>query len=315
MDKSKMILKISRAVYKTGFALKKHSPELFMILGIGTAITGTVLACIATTKIDTVLDKTKVELDAVHQKNKEAETKEMVEANRKELVSVYAKTGLGFAKLYAPAVAMTALSITSFIASNHILKSRYVGVAAAFAATSESFKKYRAGVIDRYGEDVDKELAYGIRKREITEHVVDENGEAHAVTATVDVADSDMPSPFARYFTPKNFFWDDDAMYNESFLNNQMRYANDLLRSKGYLYLNTVYDNLGLKQSKIGQVAGWRYKKGNDDGDNYVQFITKKVKIPKSSDPEDGYEDAIFIDFNVDGNIFEKLTDDEYFEA
>ena len=168
MDTSKILAKAGRAMSKVGFYAKKYSPELFMILGIGTAIGGTIVACVATTKVDTVLDKTKNDLDVIHKNKETADTKELVEANRKDLIAVYGRTGWELTKLYAPAV---------------------------------------------------------------------------------------------------------------------------------------------------GLLAGWRYRKDNPDGDNYIQFIVKKVKIPKSSDPEDGYEDAYLIDFNVDGNILEKMSDDDYFEC
>lgn len=315
MDTSKILAKAGRAMSKVGFYAKKYSPELFMILGIGTAIGGTIVACIATTKVDTVLDKTKNDLDVIHKNKETADTKELVEANRKDLVAVYGRTGWELTKLYAPAVGLMALSMTSFLASNQILKKRYVAMCAAYATTTKSFDRYRNGVVERYGEEVDQELLYGLKKHTIIEQVVDENGEVHTVSTVVDIADPNMPSPFARYFTPKNFYWEDGDIYNEAFFNNQQRYANDLLRAKGYVYINTIYEMMGLKQSSIGQLAGWRYRKDNPDGDNYIQFIVKKVKIPKSSDPEDGYEDAYLIDFNVDGNILEKMSDDDYFEC
>ena len=62
----------------------------------------------------------------------------------------------------------------------------------------------------------------------------------------------------------------------------------------GYLFLNDVYDLLGIPKSKAGQVVGWIYDKNNNtDGDNYVSFglVEAYMKNPD----EDAFEQGIML--------------------
>ena len=98
-----------------------------------------------------------------------------------------------------------------------------------------------------------------------------------------------------------------DMNYNRMFLKGQENFANDMLRANGYLFLNEVYDELGIPRSKAGQVVGWIYDKDNPEGDNYVSFGIFDTKR-KSFEDGDDLEDTIILDFNVDGYIMDRVT-------
>ena len=91
------------------------------------------------------------------------------------------------------------------------------------------------------------------------------------------------------------------------FLKRQQAYANDKLKANGYLFLNEVYDMLGIPKSKAGQVVGWIYDPENGTGDNYVDFGIYNVNREAARDFVNGYERTILLDFNVDGNIWEMM--------
>ena len=117
--------------------------------------------------------------------------------------------------------------------------------------------------------------------------------------------DTGMPNEYARLFDDSCQGWSKDPEYNLTFLRTQERWANDVLRTKGYLFLNDVYDMLGIKRTKIGQIVGWIYDEKNPIGDNYIDF---------GIDIEDNTEIAdmdgnrfILLDFNVDGNILDRI--------
>jgi hypothetical protein len=87
-------------------------------------------------------------------------------------------------------------------------------------------------------------------------------------------------------------------------LRGQQQYANDLLHARGYVFLNDVYDMLGIDRTKEGQIVGWVYNKNNEVGDNFVDFGI----LETNRETEDGsYEPAILLDFNVDGNILDLI--------
>ena len=93
---------------------------------------------------------------------------------KKDLAIVYVQTGVKFAKLYGPSVVLGALSITSILASNNILRKRNVALGAAYAAIDKGFKEYRSRVIERFGEEVDRELKYNLKAKKFDETVIDE---------------------------------------------------------------------------------------------------------------------------------------------
>lgn len=314
MSKNKIVTKMTQSLSKAGFKLKKHSPEILVVSGVVGVVASAVLACKATTKVSEVLDKAKKDIDTIHTVVESPEFAEeySVEDSKKDLTIVYAKTGLKLAKLYAPAVALGALSITCILASNNILRKRNVALAAAYAAVDKGFKEYRGRVVERFGEAVDRELKYNIKAKEVEEVVVDEKtGKEKKVKKTVNVVNPNFGSEFARYFAEDSRYWEDDSELNLMFLRAEQNWANDRLKSRGYLFLNEVYERLGIQPTKAGQVVGWIYDRYSEEpeGDNYVDFGIYDTHREKARDFVNGIEKVILLDFNVDGPIYDKFQD------
>ena len=306
MKKNELITKVSGSVHKIGFELKKHSPEIFIAVGVVGTVASAVMACKATTKLNDILEESKEQIDAIHEAPQKEELKDRYDEDmmRKDLALVYFQTGVKVAKLYAPAVILGTLSITGIVASNNILRKRNVALAAAYATVDKGFKEYRERVVERYGEQVDYELTHNIKTKEITETVVDEKGKEKQVKKTVEVADPNVTNDYIKYFTRSNPYWDDTPDYVELFLRSQQNYANDRLKVDKVLTLNDVYDSIGFQKTKAGMVVGWVFDENNEDGDNFIEFNVRKVYIPNEYGEE---ELAYAIDFNVDGNIYNKM--------
>ena len=64
---------------------------------------------------------------------------------------------------------------------------------------------------------------------------------------------------------------------------------------------------LGIERTKAGQIVGWVYDEDNPLGDNYVDFGIYDINREKSRDFVNGYERVILLDFNVDGNILDRI--------
>lgn len=291
----------------TKLKAKEHSPEILVITGIVGVVAAAVMACKATTKAGDILAETQENLDTIHkvQEDEALAEKYSPEDCRKDLAIVYIRTGFKFAKLYAPSVILGAVSIASILASNHILRKRNVTLAAAYAAVNKGFKEYRARVVERFGQEVDKELRYNIQAKKFTETVTDENGNEKTVEKTVDISYPDTESQYARFFDEACRNWTKDSEANLMFLRCQQATANDKLRAKGYLFLNEVYEMLDIPMTKAGQIVGWVYRPDdpNHAGDNYVDFGIYNVNRMKNRDFVNGYERSILLDFNVDGKI------------
>lgn len=307
MAKGELMTSISRGIHNVGFKLRKHSPEILAVAGVVGVVTSAVMACRATTKVGTILDKAKEDITTIHDVAATHSDVYSKKDSQRDLIITYTNTGKELVKLYGPSVILGALSITSLLASNHILRKRNIALAAAYTAVDTGFKEYRSNVVERFGEDLDRELRYNIKAKEVEEVVVDENGKEKTVTRTVNVADPNKYSEYARIFDCGCTAWEKDAEYNLLFLRTQQNYANDLLRTKGHLFLNEVYDMLGIPRSKAGQIVGWVYDESNPDVDNFVDFGIYDPNNERASAFVNGYERSIVLDFNVDGNIWELM--------
>lgn len=304
--KSQMMIKASRAFSKAGLTIKKHSPEILMVAGIAGTVASTVMACKATTKATGLLEEAKKEIEAIHtvaENNDQYTEKDLQQA----LTISYTQTGVKLFKLYAPSIALGALSIASIVSGHRILKKRNVALAAAYAVVDKGFKNYRKNVVDRFGEELDKEFRYGIKTKEIEEVTVDEKGKEKVEKTTVqEVTGLDEYSEYARFYDCGNEGWTKDPEYNLMFLRQQQNYANEKLKVNGHLFLNEVYDMLGIPRSKAGQVVGWIYDEKNPNGDNFVDFGIYDNKDGNRRFVN-GYEATILLDFNVDGVIYDLI--------
>ena len=303
-NKTEIMKSVNGVASKTVMKLKKHSPEILVVAGIAGTVVSAVLACEATTKVAEILDETKGTLDTIHEGMETGAINGQeytTEDGKKDTVVVYAQTGMKLAKLYAPAIILGTLSITSILASNNILRKRNVALGAAYAAIDKSFKEYRGRVIERFGEQVDTELKYGIKAKKFEEIEVDpETGKEKKVKKTVMVADPNLQSDYAVYFDSKSRNYETNPDYNRMFLKAQQAFANDKLQTRGHLFLNEVLDDLDLPRTPAGQIVGWT----KDGPDGYVNFRIVEVE----RETEDGrHEPALLLDFNVEGNIWEKM--------
>ena len=193
------------------------------------------------------------------------------------------------------------------LASNDILRKRNAALSAAYMTVDKSFKEYRQRVVDRFGEEVEKEIRYNIKAEEVTSTVVAEDGSETTITETVKTMDPNLYSDYAKFFDEASPYWQKDPEYNFMFLKSQQQYANDLLKARGRLFLNEVYEMLGIDKTKAGQIVGWVYNPDNPIGDNFVDFGIFDMSKERVRAFVNGYEPNILLDFNVDGNIWDLM--------
>ena len=306
--KQEIINKATRLLSSTQYQVKKHSPEILMVAGIAGTIVGTVLACKATTKVSEIIEEKNKNIEDVHTCLEEKPKEYTEEDSKKDLTIIYAQTGVKLFKLYAPAIGVMALSFASIIAGHKVLKKRNIAIAAAYAAIDKGFKQYRKNVIKEFGEGVDQQMRFGLKSKEIkkkdkdgktvkeTEYYIDPEGNP-----------LDNISEYARFFDAASENFAKDPEYNMMFLRRQQDYANEMLKARGHLFLNEVYDLLDIPRSKAGQVVGWVYdKNGNTKGDNYVDFgLYRNDQGTRRF--VNGLEYNILLDFNVDGVIYDLI--------
>ena len=287
---------VSRQIARNSLLVQKSSPGLLLGAGIVGMVASTVLACRATLKMNEVVEDAKEKLNTA----KTLEHADYSEKDRSRDVSlIYFQSGAKTVKLYGPAIVIGALSIAALTRSHYILSQRNAALAAAYAAIEKGFKEYRARVVEKYGEEQDRDFRYGTQKVEIVDPKTNKK-------KTVTRVSSDEPSIYARFFDNNSASWSKEPEYNFIFLKAQQNWANDMLHARGHVFLNDVYDQLGIERSKAGAVVGWLLTR-NGTTDNFINFGVFDEKSEKARDFVNGFEGAILLDFNVDGVIYDQI--------
>lgn len=287
---------VTKVVAKQALVTSANAPKALFVVGVAGSVCSTVLACRATLKLDEVLETTREDLYVA----KNIEHKDYTESDRShDTVLIYARSVTSIAKLYAPAVLVGAASVAALTKSHNLLQERNLALTAAYAAIDRAYEGYRAQVVEKYGEDEDREL----RQRAATQELASYDDAGQPVPHKVD---PNQHSVYARFFDEYSGSWSKEPEYNFVFLRCQQNMANDYLHARGHVFLNEVYDNLGLQRSRAGAVVGWIL---SEDSDNYVDFGIFNAEGEARGDLVNGREGSILLDFNVDGVIFDKIRE------
>lgn len=312
MNKLTIMNKVTQMTKKSGLKVRKHSPEILVISGVVGVVTSAVLACKATTKLDSIMSESKEQVEKIHGYIEEnGYTEEYTEQDsKKDLAIVYTQSAFKVGKLYAPSVILGAASIAAILGGHNILRKRNIALATAYTALNTSFKDYRNRVIERFGKELDKELRFNVKTKEFEEKVVDAKGKEKIekkMTQVTDASEIEGYSPYAKFYDDGCIGWEKDPELNLMFLRRQQDAATERLKSQGYLFLNDVYDMVGIPRTKAGQVVGWIYDEKHPVGDNFVDFGIYDVKKEVNRNFVNGYERTIILDFNVDGPILDMI--------
>lgn len=293
--KNKVTSKVGRQILVT----QKHSPTLLFGVGVVGVVTTVVLASRATLKMDEVLREAEENSEKLEETKTKHADKYSDEDHKSDVKLNKIKTATKIAKLYAPAAAVGIVSIGAFTGSHVILNRRNVAVTAAYAALDKGFKQYRERVVSDLGLEKDQEFRFGVVDREMA---VDTDDGVSVKTVRV-VGPTSNGSVYSRFFDELSTNWSKTPSYNQMFIQAQQNYANDLLNARGHVFLNEVYDMLGLERSKEGAVVGW--VKGHGDG--YIDFGVFRNGIFEAQRFVNGDERSVLLDFNVDGIIYDLI--------
>lgn len=311
-------IKIPSGLHTLTFKAQKYNTELLIGSGIVLGISATLSACRATTKASKIIEQSKEDLATIQELKESEKYEDYTEEDaKKDTVIVYKNLTIDIVRLYFPAVLLSGLSIATILTAYNLIKKRNIALGAAYATIDKAYKDYRRRVVDKYGEDVDREMRYGLKPAKFEEKVVDEEtGKEKKVKKNGFVVNPSDVSGYARFFEKYTTDEDGNVRINENwkpnnemnifFLKSRERYANDLLKLNKRVFLNEVYEMLDLPKSQAGQVVGWVYDEENPKGDNYIDFGLYSDNL-SYSDYINGFEPAILLDFNVDGYILDTM--------
>jgi len=303
MNLKNIVNAVTSRVGRQVLVTQKHSPVILFTAGVVGMAATVVLASRATLKLDEKLQELEKRQGQIELA---AETLEGYSANdrRRDLAIIRARFIFDLSKLYGPSILTGLASIAALTGSHVVLNRRYLGVTAAYAALERGFDRYRKAVVEKFGEEVDKELRYDLVDRTI----VEETNEGPVTQTVKRLAGKDV-SIYACFFDQNSKNWNKEPGYNQIFIRCQQNYANDLLKARGHLFLNEVYDMLGLPRTRAGAVVGWIMPDNcqDDCGDGFVDFGVFRGDSYMGQEFVNGNERSILLDFNVDGVVYDKI--------
>lgn len=310
---SKITTAITNKLGNTGLKISKASPDIFIIAGVAGMVGAYILGCKEATELEEVNKEVKAALEEVHNARESLSEGEYA----RKLTQTYLYAGMAYAKLFGPSVALGTVSIVSILKGKSILKRRNLALMAAYKALDNKFRRVSSNMIERYGKEEYLDFLTGRHEEEVKEKLPDEEtGEWTGAVAKSTLPVVDIPldgSEYGRWFDKANSTqYDKSSIYNLAYVKGIETYMNQLLQSRGHVFLNEVYDALGFARTPEGAVAGWVV--GN--GDSYIDFgltdhvwVRNKNAVDNPVDPSDirFFDKGFWLDFNVDGLIFDKI--------
>jgi hypothetical protein len=280
-----------KALGQTEYFLRKNGPTILTGVGIAGFMGTTYLVGKAVLKAQEPVKELKLKIGEIRLKEVDenyTQNDKVMEAGRTFIFG-----SLGIAKIFTPAIITGAISIACIVSSHGMMKNRQASLVAAYVALDEGFKAYRRRVIAEVGGEKEEELYHGVKLRAL------EQAEGEDPKCEIDYDDK-MPSQYARFFDEYSTCWSKTNEWNLTFVRQQQRYLNDRLQTRGFVFLNEVYEALGIPWSQAGQVVGWKYK---SDGDSFIDFGMWVNSDEASRAFVNGIDNSVLLDFNVDGPI------------
>lgn len=308
---------VTKLAGSKALALQKHSPTIMVVAGTVGMVAAVVEASRATLKVEEILeahnDKME-EIDTYIEASNEdgeihlLEDDEPITINVEELEkdkrTLYLRTGARLAKNYAPTASLVVISGVLILSGYNVLNKRNAAYMAAYKALDESFRDYRKKVVEKYGEEIGRNLEYTTDKAKIP-YKDEETGRKK--TKTVDAfSDSAKASIYSRIFNGSNLEWQNNMNFNYDYIEAQERHLNNRLKARGHVFLNEALDAFGYKRTDVGSIAGWRL---HGEGDGYITCNAKEIfQTVTALSGAEVPDKAILLSFNVDpGTIFDKL--------
>ena len=207
--------------------------------------------------------------------------------SKRELLKVYAKTGLKFAKHYWLAAVLFLLSNAAIGYGTGIMTRDIAGLSTALAGTTTLLSSYRDRIKNVIGEEAERKIFNNEQVKVVTYKDIAEDGETEVEKEQAVITYDGKHDPYAILIDYHYHGWSDNIFTLLSNLKSDEIWANDELRKKHAkglpLFMYKVSRHMGYADTDVSRVTGW--SKDNEDGDKYVDF-----GLFEHVDPKSGYE-------------------------
>lgn len=289
-----LLSSIAKLAAKAKFKAIDKSPELFFIGGTVGLVATAVSAAKRSLSFQSILEDRREILDELEE---EAKTRENYDEHQQKVDKYKVNIATGWRAFlhWLPTFLLGFGSVLLYARGFGILKTWYVSAASAcatLATENETLHSIIDGQKAKDAETVGEEIEY------------DENGAIKQDNCPVDPEDATHWA-YARIFDESNPNWEKSAEKNRFWLHQKEAYANFLLKKRGYLFLNEVYELLGFRKEDAGQVLGWVYYENPEEArfhgsDNEVSFGLLLKDYPMTAAFQNGDERSVILRFNFD---------------
>ena len=285
---------VSRVSHRSVLKIRAKSPTLLVVGGvIGFGATA-VMAARATRNLDKIIDSHRIRRYDIVGSEVELSPRD----RKNQIVGLYAGTSIQLIKVYGPTIVVGALSAAAVLSGHNVLRKRHVATMVAYSGLAEEFSQYRGRVAKSIGAEKEKEVYDGAHIEMVEDP--DHPGEWKQKA----VYDQSVDAYLRPWFDETNFNYTKDPTMNFLFLKGVQQHMNNLLEVRGHVFLNDVFDALGMQRCAEGAVSGWIR---DGDGDNYISFGFLESRDPNSVAFCNGMETRVRLNFNIDGTVWDKI--------
>lgn len=299
---------ISKLFSNMKLKLIKHRPEILLGTGLLSIAGGVVLVCNASRKVDDVISEASEEIDRAKAELTGVDSDKAV---RKE----QGKCAWELFKMYAPGAGLLVAGTVLVIKSHGEMGERVAAIGMALNDTAAAFMVYRGNVVDRYGEEVDKDLLYSRKPVEIVNFgYTDEDGVEHPDTTEI-VNTVDIPA-ISIEFDRDNVNWSDSKLYNQHFLASIEDMANKDLIREGKYFVFQLKTALGMKAKirPVDYTIGWFAKEGDKSyeydpktGKKLIDLGIAEAAYVREDERGYSYDVSYVLTPNIQGYILDKF--------
>lgn len=294
--------------------LKKNSPEIMVVSGIGGGVVAAIMLAKAhknaDERIHPIFDQIDELREAVKENNElytiieESPEIEHPENSHyytkmdaaKAVLPLYLELGKEALMLYGPALLLGGVSIMLIVGGHGILRKRNQALMSSFVLIERAFNVYRERVRSELGQEGDERFLYGLESRTETVMTVDKDGKKVKTKTQKNATPEELsPMMYQRRFDRTNINWQEAEQSNFFWLGVAQQMMQDKLDGQGFVFLNDVYKLLGFDATPEGQIVGWSLAA---PGDNFITFGIDKAWNEGRADG------SILLDFNVNGPVY-----------
>lgn len=287
---------VKRTMKNVELKLKEVSPDIMLVAGIALSAASIVMFCKKTKKAEPIVESYKNNIDSVADDHDHDCCDD--KTYRKVVIGETMKAAGALGKVYWLPTLMWGASTGLIIGSHHILKDRAVTYAAIASGLSMELRNLHQRIVEKYGEDIDKELTYGEFKEVETKRIDEETGEEVVEKSMVSTFKPiGGPSVFARFFDEGCGGFEKNSEYNKSWLLSREAEINLMWRAmnKGEaLLINDIYDKCGMSRTELGGICG--YVKGDPLAPDYISLGIFNNYNQGQRDAVNGYNYVFLID-------------------